>query len=125
MDKVVHFEIPYDNADRAKKFYQDVFGWRHTDIPGMDYTIVTTVAIDEKNMPKEAGAINGGMMKRNDTAMTPVIVVNVDSVVDYVNKIEKAGGKVVMSMQQVGDFGLYARVADTEGNVIGIWQDLK
>ncbi len=27
MDRVVHFEIPYDDADRAKKFYQGIFGW--------------------------------------------------------------------------------------------------
>jgi len=25
---------------------------------------------------------------------------------------------------KIGEFGLYARVSDTEGNVIGIWQTL-
>ena len=27
MPKVVHFELPFDDADRANKFYADVFGW--------------------------------------------------------------------------------------------------
>jgi predicted enzyme related to lactoylglutathione lyase len=27
MSKVVHFEIPADNVDRAKNFYGSVFGW--------------------------------------------------------------------------------------------------
>ncbi|HLM21427.1 MAG TPA: VOC family protein, partial [Propionibacteriaceae bacterium] len=27
MRKVVHFEIPADDVDRAKKFYGSVFGW--------------------------------------------------------------------------------------------------
>jgi predicted enzyme related to lactoylglutathione lyase len=26
MDRVVHFEIPYDNKDRASKFYSEIFG---------------------------------------------------------------------------------------------------
>ncbi len=28
MRKVVHFEIPADDLDRAKDFYGSVFGWR-------------------------------------------------------------------------------------------------
>ena len=27
MRKVVHFEIPADDLDRAKSFYSSVFGW--------------------------------------------------------------------------------------------------
>lgn len=91
----------------------------------MDYYMVTTVETDEKQMPKEPGAINGGLMKRQVKGESPVIVVNVPSVDDYLKKVEEAGGKVVMPKMQVGDMGLYARVTDTEGNVIGIWQDLK
>ncbi len=37
MNKVVHFEIPYDDQDRAQKFYQDVIGWQIIKFPGMDY----------------------------------------------------------------------------------------
>lgn len=43
---------------------------------------------------------------------------------EYVKKVEGQGGKLVLPKQQVGDMGLYARVSDTEGNVIGLWQDL-
>lgn len=125
MNKVVHFEIPADDLDRAKKFYQNIFGWRINDVSQMNYSMVTTVETDEKQMPKEAGAINGGLMKRQAPGESPVIVINVPSVDEYVNKVEQAGGKVAMPKMQVGDMGLYARVADTEGNVIGLWQDLK
>ena len=124
MNKVVHFEIPVDNLNRAKKFYKNIFGWQINDFPGMNYSIVTTVATDNKQMPKEAGAINGGLMKRNHPRESPVIVVDVPSVDNYIKKIKKAGGKVVLSKQKVSDMGLYARVSDTEKNVIGIWQNL-
>lgn len=33
---VTHFEINVDDIDRAKRFYQDVFGWAFQDLgPGM------------------------------------------------------------------------------------------
>lgn len=127
MNKVVHFEIPADDLPRAEKFYKDVFGWgiQKVPVPGMDYYIVTTVPTDENQMPKETGAINGGLMSRNDTGKTPVLVIDVQNLGEHLKKIEAAGGKVVMPTQRVMDMGLYARVTDTEGNVIGVWQNLK
>ncbi len=125
MDKVQHFEIPYDDKERAKKFYSEVFGWNIQDIPEMNYTFVHTVETSEDGMPKEAAAINGGLMPRDETGKTPVIVVTVTSVEDYEKKITEAGGSVVMPRMQVGDMGIYSRVKDSEGNIIGIWQSLK
>ncbi len=126
MNKVVHFEIPYDDQQRAQKFYQDVFGWQINKFADMDYYIATTCKTDPKTMmPTELGAINGGFLKKDPTGEHPVIVIAVPSVDEHIKKIESAGGKVVMPTMKVGDFGLYARVADTEGNVIGIWQLLK
>ncbi len=124
MNKVVHFEIPYDDQDRAQKFYQDVFGWQINKMPDMDYHMVTTVPCDEKMIPKEPGAINGGLMPKDPTGDHPVIVIDVPSIDDHIQKIESSGGKVIMPPIKVGEFGLYARVADTEGNIIGIWQML-
>ena len=126
MNSVVHFEIPVDDAQRASTFYSETFGWQLTKVPmqGMDYWMVTTVETDEKRMPKKPGAINGGLTPRDETAKTPVIVINVPNVDDYIKKVEAAGGKVVMPKQTVGNMGYYARVTDSEGNVIGIWEDI-
>lgn len=121
MDKVVHFEIPFDNLDRAKKFYK-IFGWQLEDFPGMDYTGVRTVEVDENQMPKTAGAINGGMMKRTKEVPGPVIAVHVQSIDEMVKKALAAGGKVVMPKKPIGEMGYYAYVADTEGNTLGLWQ---
>lgn len=118
----MHFEIPADDMKRAKKFYASVFGWKLTDVPEMSYVIVTTVDSNEKGAPKEPGAINGGMMMRDKTAKAPVVVVGVKSVDDTIKKTTRGDGKVVMKKTKVGDMGFYARVTDSEGNVIGIWQ---
>ena len=125
MNKVTHFEIPFENEDRAKKFYQDTFGWQIQSMPEMNYNMVTTVETDQQTMrPKTPGAINGGLMKRDDTTKSPVIVIDVENLDNHLTKIKNAGGKVVMPKTEVGDMGLYARVADTEGNIIGVWQSL-
>ncbi len=123
MDKVAHFEIPFDDAKRAEAFYSKVFGWGMNFIPEMNYHFVRTVDVDDKQMPKEAGAINGGMYKRGGTSADyPVIVIEVANVDDYIKKAKKAGGKVAMEKRVVGDRGFYAQIFDTEGNIIGIWE---
>ena len=40
--RVVHFELPVDDQERAKAFYAGAFGWNLADVPGMAYTMVTT-----------------------------------------------------------------------------------
>lgn len=42
MDKVVHFEIPADDMDRAQKFYKTVFGWHIVAMPEYKYAMLHT-----------------------------------------------------------------------------------
>jgi predicted enzyme related to lactoylglutathione lyase len=48
--KVVHFEIPADNVDRAKNFYGSIFGWELQTMPMGDgeYTSVKTTDVNEQ-----------------------------------------------------------------------------
>jgi uncharacterized protein len=119
MDKVVHFEIPYDDKERASRFYSTIFGWELLDIPEMDYTLVHAAQVDARNMVTEKGAINGGLFRRNDDAKQPIVVIGVASIDETIKKVISAGGKVVTPKQPIPN-GSYARVADCEGNVIGI-----
>ena len=121
MDKVVHFEIPADDVERAQKFYKTVFGWEIDRIPEMDYSMVRTVKVGEDRMPVERGAINGGMMKR-DRVRSPVITIQVDNIEEAIEKAKKEGGRLVIGKESAGDMGFTAYVKDTEGNVIGLWQ---
>lgn len=126
MDKIVHFEIPFDDKEKAMKFYKDVFDWKLHDMREMNYIMAHTVEVDDKHMPKESGAINGGMYKRDTKSSNgPVLVINVKSIDAYIKKIEQADGKIVREKMQVGDMGLYAQFEDTEGNILGIWEDIK
>ena len=126
MNKVVHFEVPFDNKERAHDFYSKVFGWQLQDMFDGKYTIARTVAVDEKMMPKESGAINGGMYNRADGGSKhPVIVMDVYDIDEHIKKVISHGGSVFMDKHGIGEMGWYAQVKDTEGNIIGIWQTLK
>lgn len=125
MGKVQHFEIPADDLTRAKKFYSEVFGWKLVDVPQADYVMAYTMEVDEKQMPKEPAVINGGLMKRDPSAPAPVIVITVDEMQKALDQVKAEGGSVVMEAREVMGMGLYARVKDTEGNVVGVWQELK
>ena len=122
MDKVVHFEIPFENKDRAMKFYTQCFGWQLADVPEMQYVVAQTVDVDENQMPKEPGAINGGLFARPKDAPSPTIYVGVDSVSASLKKVQAEGGKVVTPETPIPGMGAFARIADTEGNIIGLFE---
>lgn len=122
MDKIVHFEIPAEDLGRAKEFYGSIFGWGLQDMEGMDYTMVRTVDVDDQQMPKEPGAINGGMMQRGPDTPSPVITINVDSIDDSMKRIKDAGGDVVRARTEIPGMGAYAYFKDTEGNTLGLWE---
>jgi predicted enzyme related to lactoylglutathione lyase len=46
----------------------------------------------------------------------------VNSVDEYMSKIEKLGGKTVSPKMAVPGFGYLATCVDTEGNTFGLWQ---
>jgi len=125
MDKVQHFEIPAANILRATKFYIDTFGWNAINIPNMDYTMLHTGKTDKKGMIEEKGMINGGMMKKSGKLKHPIITISVDSIDDAALKIKKNGGKLIIDKMAAGDMGFTAYFEDSEGNVMGLWQNAR
>ncbi len=134
MPTIVHFEIPADDVDRAKKFYSDLFGWKMERWPrsddddgkdsssssnnNMEYWIISTT--DDKG---NKAAIGGGMMKRQGQHHQQITnFIDVNSVDEYSSKIEKLGGKVVVSKMAVPGMGYFAVCHDTENNSFGIWE---
>ena len=78
--KVVHFEIPFDDGDRARKFYAEAFGWDIQEIPDLHYSIVQTGPAGPDGFPADTGYIGGGMLKRESPTDRPVITVDVDDI---------------------------------------------
>ncbi|MGB6442534.1 MAG: VOC family protein [Thermoplasmata archaeon] len=122
--EVGHFEIPADDPERARKFYASSFGWKLTDVPGMDYTMVTTGGVDDQGMPKERGYIGGGIGKRGGNLLHPVVTIVVDDLSAAEKTVEKNGGEIVQRKQAIGDGtrGFMGYFKDSEGNIVGLYQ---
>ena len=63
MPKIVHFELPFDDADRANQFYAQVFGWqsRKWDGPEEYY-------LQETGTDAEPYGIGGALIARASAA---------------------------------------------------------
>jgi len=122
--KVVHFELPADNVERARAFYKKTFQWGIQPMPEMNYTMVQTTPSDENGMPKELGGINGGIAARGNPSpvKVPVITISVDDIDQTLKQIGKNGGKMVQDKQSIGPMGFTAYFQDTEGNIVGLFQ---
>lgn len=124
MNSVVHFEVPADDLERAKKFYQETFSWKLQQMgPDMgNYVLATTTESGERG-PIKPGAINGGMAKRGAGAITvPSFSIDVPNIEKTVEKIKAGGGETVGEILVVGDMGRMVYFKDTEGNIMSLWE---
>lgn len=130
MDPVVHFEMPYEDKDRAAGFYAKAFGWKaQMTGPEMgNYVVMTTTEMDEATkFPKQPGRINGGFFKRTKDDQKPSVVIAVGDIKEAMKKVAEAGG-TVLGGQKPGEpddipgIGLYASFTDSEGNRVGMLQ---
>lgn len=116
MHRVIHFEIPADDPERATRFYGDVFGWTFTKWEGpQEYWLVTTGK-------KEDRGIDGGILRRMPGAVV-CNTIDVPSLDDAVRRIEEKGGKTVVPKMTLPGVGDIAYCQDPEGNVFGIIQE--
>lgn len=121
--RVSHFELPVDDLERASKFYAEAFGWNIFQMPGMGSTMLGTTPTDENGRPSEPGGINGGFAQRGGPISAPVVTNDVDDIAAALDRVDKLGGKRVQDKTAVGTFGFVAYFTDTEGSLVGLWQN--
>ncbi|HLT85810.1 MAG TPA: VOC family protein [Phototrophicaceae bacterium] len=120
--RVVHFEIPFDDKERAKRFYGDVFHWDVEEMPEFEYVGVSTGPAGDDGMASEPGYIGGGLTRRGGVNTGPVIVLASADIDADLSRVESHGGEVLEPKSPVGEMGFAAYFKDTEGNVVGLWQ---
>ena len=125
--RVVHFEVPFDDGDRARGFYKEIFGWQLQTMPEMGgYTMVMSgpsgdTGPDRGRLHQRRHAVAGpgrdarpGRSSSTSTASTTSL-----------EKIGGLGGSTVVGKTPVGDMGFAAYFKDPEGNVMGLWETAK
>jgi uncharacterized protein len=130
---IVHFEIPADDVERARKFYSTLFGWKiekievRKDGETIDYWMISTTSSSEgkgggSHEEKKSASIDGGLMKRQDPQQPNLNYISVSSIDEYSKKVKELGGKVVMPKTEITGYGFFAVCIDTENNAFALWK---
>ena len=117
---IVHFDLPADNIDRAKKFYEKLFDWKFNQVPMPDPFYL----IETKDLNGNPG-IGGGMGERKLPGQSTMNYIGVPSIEEYITEVKKLGGNVMMPRTAVVGWGYLAICVDTENNAFGLWQEDK
>lgn len=116
MARVIHFEIPADQPERAAAFYRSVFGWEFQKWDGpMPYWLVMT--------GKDGPGIDGGLLPRQAPGQGVTNTVGVDSLDEAVATVERHGGTITVPRMAIPGVGWLAYALDTEGNAFGMMQN--
>jgi predicted enzyme related to lactoylglutathione lyase len=113
---VAFFEIVSADAERARAFYTEMFGWTAQPDPAMGgYALVDTGAGE--------GAIGGGIGPASAPTDAGVkIYMRVDDLDACLDRVEKLGGsRLVPPTDLPGDYGRFAIFTDPDGNQVGLW----
>ncbi|HZO63315.1 MAG TPA: VOC family protein [Gaiellaceae bacterium] len=110
--KLVHFEIPAADVDRAKSFWGDLFGWRFSSWDGpLDYHVT-----------EAGGGPGGAVFPSDDPGSGPIVYFAADDIDAAVAKVHELGGTVEQDKQPIPGIGWFARCRDTEGNRFSLFQ---
>ena len=116
MATVIHFDISADDIQRAKQFYEQLFGWnieKFSSSPQDYYIIETQTATGEKG-------ITGGIAKREKDYQKITNFIQVDSIDESIAKVKELGGHIIEPKTAIPTVGHIAGCKDTEDNIFGL-----
>ena len=120
-DAISWFEIPVSDIDRAQKFYETIFGVKL--IP-MDMQAVKMRMFPIDNPMEGIGGALVYMPEMYEISSKAGVLIYLNANPDVkivLDKIEKAGGKVIVPKTEISpEHGFMGIFIDTEGNRIGL-----
>jgi uncharacterized protein len=115
-NSVTHFEIFASDVERARRFYERVFGWSFEVAGPPDFYLIST------GPETDPGLTHGLIAKRSSAAAAGALnafrcTIGVRSITESMAAIQAAGGTLRGSMADVPHVGKVIEFADTEGNI--------
>jgi predicted enzyme related to lactoylglutathione lyase len=108
--KIVHIELPASDADRAQRFYSELFGWQFQD-SGME-------GIDYRMFQGEPG---GAVYPADNAGQGPIVYFETDDIDTELSKVRELGGEAE-DKQPIPGVGWFAGCKDAEGNSFSFFQ---
>ena len=120
-NSIVHFEVFASDVERARQFYENVFGWTFEVGGPPDFYHITT------GSDTDPGLRQGLIAKRRGpAAQGPLnafrVTISVNSVAETMALVEKAGGKLRSPVIDIPRVGKVVEIADSEDNIVCILQ---
>jgi len=110
---VAWFEVPVNDMNRAKKFYGEVLAAKFQAMPAGDMQM-EAFAGDMTSYGSAGALVKSPQMKPAQTGT--VVYFSCDDIAAALERVEKAGGKVVMPRTSIGEHGFIGGFVDSEGN---------
>jgi len=109
---IVHIEIPSRDHAEAGKFYSELFGWKMTPVPEMNYMLWEPA--------EEPG---GGFNPLGEGSQPGDVLIYVDSadIEADLKNAEAFGGKVIVPKSNISGVGWFGIFADPTGNRIALY----
>jgi uncharacterized protein len=117
MPTIVHFDVPAEDIERAKKFYSALLGWKFESFPKMQYNLITTTNLDGTL------GVGGGMGKRMEPSQRMMNYFGVSSIDAAMKQVKNLGGSILSKKMAVPQMGYLVNCVDTEGNAFGLWEE--
>ncbi len=109
---VVHVEFSSRNFEESGKFYHDLFGWKITPVPEMDYSLWEAA-------DGTGGGFNplGGHTKAGDV----LVYIDSDDIDADLKKAASLGGTVVEPKHEIPQQGWFGIFRDPTGNLVALF----
>ncbi len=112
--RIVWFEVPADDIERAKYFYSTLFGWKIEKVLGDEYWHIDTGG--------DENSLDGGLMRRHQSQNCITSYIAVPSLDEFVKRVQDLGGQVCVPRSAVPEMGYFAVCQDTEGTTFALWE---
>ncbi len=109
-------EIAATDLERAKGFYSSVFG---LELQLMEMPDSKMYMFGAPEQPGSSGCLVQSPINK-PSADGAVVYFSCEDVANELAKVEESGGQIIVPKTDIGEFGFFAQVIDTEGNRIGI-----
>jgi hypothetical protein len=114
------FEIPVTNMDRAKKFYESVFNVK-IEVQNFNDLLMGWFPFAEGKMGASGSLVKQADFYQPSKTAGPLLYFSSKDVQEQVDRIEKAGGKILQTKKLISkDVGYMALFIDSEGNRIAL-----
>jgi predicted enzyme related to lactoylglutathione lyase len=110
--RLVHFEMPAQDDQRALGFYSSLFGWsfNSADMPGIAY-----------HMTNAGGDPAGAVYRSESAERGPIVYFDTDDIDASVARVRELCGEAA-DKQPIPGIGWFSRCRDTEGNKFSLFQ---